>query len=532
MRDHEISFDTSKTPAAPVFAPVFNAAVHFIDRHLEEGREQKTAIRSSDGDVTYRELSENVNRCANLLHSLGIHQGERVVMVVKDCAEFFYIFWGAIKGGAIPVAINTLWRANHYLYVLEDSECTAVFYSPEYADEVEAALASADHKPRHALPVDGGGESLVRLMEGESTSLDAAAPTTAADDCFWMYSSGSTGSPKGVVHAHAALVAVSHYFGAGALGITENDTIFSAAKLFFAYGLGNALCFPLWAGGQAVLFPGRPTAEKTFEAIATFRPTVYFGVPTLYAAQLQAMESSAPDLGSVRTFVSAGEALPPKIFERWQEQTGLAIFDGIGSTELLNTFISNRADAVKPGTSGRVVPGYEAKVVDDIGAEVPAGETGHLMVRGRSRFKQYWNKPDKTAETIIDGWVRTGDTYYQDEHGYYVCCGRSDDMLKVGGIWCSPVEIESRLVEHPAVLEAAIVGRADGHDLIKPEAFIVLKDAAAASNGLADELLKFCKAGLAPYKYPRWFNFVEDLPRTATGKVQRFRLREPQARPQ
>ncbi len=244
------------------------------------------------------------------------------------------------------------------------------------------------------------------------------------------------------------------------------------------------------------------------------------------------MEGSAPDLGSIHTFVSAGEALPPRIFETWKENLGRPILDGIGSTELLNTFISNRADAVKPGTSGPPVAGYEAKIVGDDGAEVPRGETGNLMVRGLSQFKRYWNKPEKTSETIIDGWVKTGDTYYEDADGHFVCCGRSDDMLKVGGIWCSPVEIESRLVEHPAVLEAAIVGRADGHDLIKPEAFVVLKDGGDAPNGLADELLQFCKRGLAPYKYPRWFNFVEELPRTATGKVQRFRLRDGQGTPQ
>jgi len=312
------------------------------------------------------------------------------------------------------------------------------------------------------------------------------------------------------------------------LGVTADDICFSAAKLFFAYGLGNAMTFPLWVGGQAVLYPARPTPDSTFETIETYKPTLYFGVPSLYAAQLQALESADPDLSSLRRCVSAGEPLPAAILRRWKVRTGLDILDGIGTTEILHIFVTNMAGDVRPGTSGRVVPGYEARIVDEDGRDVAPGETGRLRIRGGSTLKYYWNNPEKTAQTLIDGWVDTGDTYYQDADGYFVCCGRSDDMMKVGGIWCSPVEIEARLIEHPKVLEAAVVGRPDADELIKPEAFIVLNDPAEAGGGgdLAAELLAHCKAGLAPYKYPRWFNFVESLPKTATGKTQRYKLRQ------
>ncbi len=526
MRDHEVAFDSSATPPVPRFPPLFNAVVPFVERHAHEGRADRIAVSSSAGDVTYRALGENVNRCANLLNRLGIARGERLVMIVKDSAKFFYLFWGAIKCGVIPVPANTLWRGRGYQYIFEDSACRAVVYSAEFSGEVEAALEASSHKPAHALVVEGPGGGLRELLAGESPVLDAVCPTSASDDCFWVYSSGSTGSPKGVVHHHAAMVAISHYFGAGTLGIKEDDICFSAAKLFFSYGLGNGLIFPLWCGARSVLLDGRPTAQTVFAAIEKFRPTIFFGVPTLFAILLQEMEKTAPDISSLRLCISAGEALPAKLFQRWQERTGLTILDGIGSTELLNTFISNTPENFKPGTSGRPVPGFEAKIVNEDHREVSAGETGLLMVRGISQLKHYWNKPKKTADTVINGWVRTGDRYYQDEDGFFVPCGRQDDMLKVGGIWCSPIEIERRLSEHPAVSEAAVGGRADADDLIKPEAFIVLNKGNAASQSLAEELLQFCKSGLARYKYPRWFNFVEQLPRTPTGKLQRFRLAE------
>jgi len=327
------------------------------------------------------------------------------------------------------------------------------------------------------------------------------------------------------VHAHRDMVVTSEHYGVRTLGVTEDDVCFSAAKLFFAYGLGNGMTFPLWSGASAVLLPGPPTPDSVFAAIESHKPTIFYGVPTLYAAQLKALESQAYDLASLRACVSAGEALPADIFRRWQEKTGTMILDGIGSTEALHIFISNTLDDTNPGTSGRVVPGYEARILDETGAEVPAGESGRLMIRGESTAGYYWNNPEKTAEIMVEDWLNTGDTYFRDEDGYYHYCGRSDDMMKVGGIWCSPFEIEAKLIEHPKVLEAAVVGRADADDLIKPEAFVVLNEPADAGDAAAGELLAHCKAGLAKYKYPRWFNFVEELPKTATGKIQRYKLR-------
>jgi benzoate-CoA ligase family protein len=322
------------------------------------------------------------------------------------------------------------------------------------------------------------------------------------------------------------MVVTSQFYGVETLGVREDDVCFSAAKLFFAYGLGNGMTFPLWAGATAVLFPARPMPDNTLEIIGTFKPTLYFGVPTLYAAQLAWLDSHAADFASVRYCISAGEALPADIFRRWKEQTGTVILDGIGSTEALHIFISNTADDHKPGTSGRMVTGYQSRIVDENGNQVTPGDSGQLMIKGDSAAKYYWNNPGKTAQTMVNGWLNTGDTYLQDENGYFVYCGRNDDMLKVGGIWCSPFEIEAKLIEHPKVLEAAVVGHEDDHGLVKPEAYVVLNTPDEAGEALEKELLEHCKGGLAPYKYPRWFRFVDELPKTATGKIQRFRLRQ------
>jgi benzoate-CoA ligase family protein len=525
MNVDTVELNTACGPTSLRFSSRFNVAIPFIDRHLAEGRGGKTAIRTVDGDVSYAELAANVDRCAVSLVEVGLRPGERMLMVVKDCPAFFYLFWGAIKAGIIPVPVNTLLRQPSYSFMIDDSGAAAVAYSPEFAAEVEPGIAHAMRPPRHVLKTEGAGCTVATLL-AQSPPHFAAVPASAEDDCFWLYSSGSTGTPKAAVHRHRDMAVTSQHFGVETLGITPDDVCYSEAKLFFAYGLGNNMTFPLWVGATAVLNDQRPGPATSFPVIERFRPTLYFGVPTLYAAYLQHFAKEKPDLSSLRLCVSAGEALPAEILRRWREETGLSILDGIGSTEALHIFISNTPSDIQPGSSGRVVAGYRARILDESGREVGDGESGRLFISGDSTARCYWNNRERTETTMVDGWLDTGDTYRRDDNGYFYYCGRSDDMLKVGGIWCSPFEIESKLIEHPAVVEAAVVGRADGDELIKPEAFVVLSDDGYAGDKLANELLALCKSGLAPYKYPRWINFVAELPKTATGKIQRFRLRQ------
>lgn len=524
MQSNTVDIDVSELPSRLRFAPNYNVAATFIDRHISDGRGAKVAIRTSDNAVTYADLAANVNRCANGLIRLGLRLGDRMLMVVKDCPAFFYLFWGAIKAGIVPVPLNTLLRSSSYAFMIDDSSAAALVYSPEYASEVEPAFAGVTRPPSYVLRTEGIERSVATLL-AESEPEFAAVPATAEDDCFWLYSSGSTGQPKAAVHRHRDMVVTSQRFGVEILGIREDDVFYSEAKLFFAYGLGNNLTFPLWVGATAVLNEYRPGPETSFPLIKKFRPTLYFGVPTLYAAYLQHFAREKPDLSSVRLCVSAGEALPPEILRRWHEETGRWIVDGIGSTEALHIFISNTSNDIRPGSSGRVVPGYSARILDERNIEVADGKSGQLFISGESTARCYWNNAERTATTMVDGWLNTRDTYRRDAEGYFYYCGRSDDMMKVGGIWCSPFEIESKLIEHPAVVEAAVVGRVDQEDLIKPQAFVVLKEGQAGSVALAAELMEFCKNGLAPYKYPRWINFVTELPKTATGKIQRFLLR-------
>jgi benzoate-CoA ligase family protein len=525
MENHSIYIPDSQDDLRIQFSDIFNVAVPFIDRHLKEGRSEKVAIRTTSGEeVTYGKLAANVNRCGNYLKSAGLSKNDRLLMIVKDCPEFFYIFWGAIKAGIVPIPINTLLRAKDYRFIIDDSECAAVLYSPEYKTEIAPAIEAAQNNPALCICIQGEAKELAELIADSAVDLKVVE-TKADDDCFFLYSSGSTGNPKGAVHCHKDMVYTSRNYGVDTLGIKEDDVTFSAAKLFFAYGHGNAMHFPLWVGATTILFDGRPTPDTIFDTIEKFKPTIYFGVPTLYGAQLLSMEKRTPDLSSVRVCVSAGEALPPDLFKRWKEKTGLIILDGIGSTEILHIFISNKIDDYCMGSSGRMVPGYDAKILGDDSNPVKQGDSGKLWIKGGSTARCYWQNPEKTSRTMQGGWLNTGDTYYQDENEYYHYCGRNDDMLKVGGIWCSPFEIEAKLIEHPKVLEAAVVGAPDDQNLIKPKAYLILKNPEDQSDELEKELLQLCKKGLAPYKYPRWFVFGDDLPKTATGKIQRFRLR-------
>lgn len=524
MEPNTVRIDRSGDVPVFTFASSFNVAVHMIDRHIHEGRADKTAYITERETVSYGQLAERVNRCGSALLDAGIPPGGRMLMIVKDCPEFVYLYYGAIKAGIIPVPINTLLRSADYEYMIDDSECSALIYSPELEGEVGPALSAASRTPPFVALTEGDG-GLGNMIAAASDAL-APHPSDAMSDCFWLYSSGSTGRPKGTVHRQRDLLVNAVLYAQPVLQITEDDIMFSAAKLFFAYGLANSMNFPLMYGASTVLSDERPTPEMTFRIIEKHRPTIYYGVPTLYAAQCRGLETEKPDLSSLRVCVSAGEPLPAPIFNRWKDAVGIPPLDGIGSTEAVHIFITNRLEDAKPGTSGKVLPGYEARIVGDDGQDVPPGEVGRLLVRGPSMAAYYWNQPERTAQTMLgDDWVNTGDTYTQDEEGYYVYNGRSDDMIKVGGIWCSPIEIESRLIEHPAVLEAGVVGREDDDGLVKPEAHIILKEAGDGNDGLAAELLEHCKDGLARYKYPRWFNFVEELPKTATGKIQRFKLR-------
>lgn len=507
-----------------------NAAIHFIDRHLAEGRGAKTAFREADGDrrsLTYADLAEQSARFACALSRAGVRREERVAMILRDQIEFPVTFWGALKAGAIPVPLNTLLSAQVYEAILNDSRASILVVSEQLWDVVKPAI-DGNRFLRAVVVV--GGERVCDGLECQSFArFTAGAPplptVEAAGDelAFWLYSSGSTGVPKGVRHVHSSLKATADTFGAQVLGITEADTVFSVAKLFFAYGLGNAMSFPLSVGATTILFAGRPTPDGVLELMARERPTLFCGVPTLFAALVAEQErrGGQPD-HAVRLCTSAGEALPREIGERWENLWGAPIIDGVGSTEMLHIFLSNRPDDVVYGTSGVPVPGYEVRLVDEHDEDIPEGEVGELLVRGPSSAEGYWNRREKSLATFQGHWTRTGDKFQRRPDGRLVYCGRTDDMFKVSGIWVSPFEVEQALIGYPGVLEAAVVARADDQDLIKPAAFVVLKPGVTLDP---DALKEHVKAQIGLWKYPRWIEVVSDLPKTATGKIQRFKLR-------
>jgi benzoate-CoA ligase len=499
----------------------YNAAVDLIERNLAAGRGAKTVYIDDAGSCTYAQLAERVDRAVNMLHALGVHREERIAIAMLDSADWTAVFLGAIKAGIVPVAMNTLLTPADYEYQLRDSRARALFVSEPLLKNFEP-IRSKCPDLKHVVST---GLQLNDLLFKASAKAEAVA-TTRDDMCFWLYSSGSTGAPKGTVHLHSHLIATAELYAKPILGIRESDVVFSAAKLFFAYGLGNALTFPLAVGATAILMAERPTPDAVFKRLVGRKPSIFYAVPTLYAALLASASFPEKSKLNLRICTSAGEALPADLGKRWTERTGVEILDGIGSTEMLHIFLSNRPGDVRYGTTGKPVPGYQVRLVDDQGSVITKpGELGELQISGPTSALMYWNQRERTKNTFQGPWTRSGDKYTFDERGYYTYGGRTDDMLKVSGIYVSPVEVESALITHEAVLEAAVVGAEDEQKLIKPKAFIVLKPGQSPSDSLKAMLQQHVKDKLAPYKYPRWIEFRDELPKTATGKIQRFKLR-------
>lgn len=520
------------SPLADVAPPPerFNFAAHLLAANATRGA--KPAFVDDTGALSYAQLDERVRRMATALRSLYLRREERVMVLMHDGNDWPVAFLGSLYAGLVPVAVNTLLTADDYAYMLEHSRAQAVLVSGALLPTLNSAMVKSDHEVQKVIvshpqaPLHPSEVEFDAFLAAHAPQ-DKPAPTSADDPAFWLYSSGSTGRPKGTVHSHANPYWTCELYGKRVLGLQESDVCFSAAKLFFAYGLGNGLSFPMSVGATTLLMGERPTPEATFKrwtgGVAGIKPSVFFGAPTGFAGMLAHPALPRRDEVAMRLVSSAGEALPAEIGERFKAHFGVDIVDGIGSTEMLHIFLSNLPGKVRYGTTGWPVPGYQVELRGDLGEPVPDGEPGDLYIAGPSAAMMYWGNRSKTRETFQGGWTKSGDKYVRNADGSYTYGGRSDDMLKVSGIYVSPFEVEATLVQHPAVLEAAVIGKQDSDGLTKTKAFVVLKAGQSASE---DELKAFVKDRLAPYKYPRYFEFVSELPKTATGKIQRFKLRE------
>ncbi len=510
--------------------PEFNAAEYFLDRPARE-HPQRLAIRGEAAAVRYGELAGLANRFGNALHAAGCQPGDRVLIVLPDSAEFVAAFFGAVKVGAIAVPVNPFTRAGDYVYYLSD--CTPRVAVVHAVALVEFLQALQTVQPDLLVVVDAAPPAgydrpavTWEMLLQEASDQLTAHRTAATDAAFFLYTSGSGGAPKAAIHQHKDMLVTTESFSRGVLGLHAGDVTFSVSKLFFAYGLGNGMYFPFAVGAQTVYLAARPQPESVLDLVARHRPTVFFSVPTFYAALLRAAEAGTrADFSSVRLAVSAGEALPAELFEQFRQRFGIEILDGIGSTEMLHMFIANRPGAARPGTCGVLVPNYEARIVDESGQDVRPGEIGSLWVRGASAFAGYWNKPELTARARVGDWVITGDKFFRDADGYYHYCGRTDDMMKVSGMWVAPAEVENVLLGHPQVAEAAVVGKNE-QGLTRPVAFVVLRAGVVPSRELSEQLQEFVRTRLPSFKVPQQIHFVPELPKTATGKIQRYRLRQ------
>ena len=560
----------------------YNAVTDFVDANVARGLGNKIAFIDPERSLTYGDLQARSTRFANALRELGVEHEQRVALLLNDTVDYPVAFWGTIRAGAVAIPLNTYLPHPQYAYILNDCRATALVVDTALADTMWPVLETLPRRPivivvgstnqapsswpglsrpstssllqdvdgrderghdgkivggiseaPSSWPVGHDGRGTVHHFEDIIATADATpftADTLSDEVAFWMYTSGSTGDPKGVKHVHSNLMATAKLFGQGILGIHENDVVHSASKLFFAYGLGNAMSFPLSVGATAALWPHRPSPEGVFETMRRHRPTIFYGVPSLYTALLSHHEiCKGAGSDRLRICVSAGEALPAQIGERWRDAVGVDVLDGLGSTEMLNTFLSNRPTDIRYGSTGKPVPGYDARIVDENGRDLGTDEIGELIVRGPSAGEGYWNQREKSRRTFAGEWTHTGDKYRRDAEGYYFYCGRTDDMFKVSGMWVSPFDVEAALVSHEAVLEAAVIGKEDADGLIKPKAFIVLRNGFKADDLLLETLKVHVKVKAGPWKFPRWIELRSNLPRTATGKLQRFKLREEDA---